>query len=94
MSPLTYPFVAPGAIGRSGGFRGAACGAREKDRREAASSDTSGTGSERAKGRERSGEEAAREHLAPGGEAPQGIGPMRNRKYDNEALRVFQGGFP
>jgi hypothetical protein len=42
----------------------------------------SGTGSERAIGRERSYEEAAREHLVPGEETPRGIGPMRDRNYE------------
>jgi hypothetical protein len=41
-------------------------------------------------GRERSGEEVPRGPLAPGGEAPHGIGPIGDRKY--EAQHVV-GGF-
>ena len=37
------------------------------------------------KGRERSGEEAAREHLAPGKKSHQGIGPVRDRNYEAAA---------
>src|SRR3989304_5887412 len=69
----TYACVPPGAKERSGGFLGAACGARCRFRR-----------AERQRavaGRERSGEEAAREHLAPGGETPPGVGPIRDRNY-------------
>src|SRR4030042_6115757 len=54
-----YPGVPPGAKGRSGGFLGAACGARCRVMR-----------AERQRavgGRERSEEEAAREHRVPGG---------------------------
>jgi hypothetical protein len=54
-----------GAKVRSGGFRGAACGAREEGRREAAQRYASGTGSERAKVASVADAEAPREHLAP-----------------------------
>jgi len=37
-------------------------------------------------GRERSGEEAAREHLAPGGETPQDVGPVRDRHYETQHI--------
>jgi hypothetical protein len=54
-----YPYVLPVAKGRSWGFLDAACGARcnsgERNRQRAG------------EGRERSGEEARREHLAQGG---------------------------
>src|SRR3989304_1895288 len=76
MNTATYPCVAPGAKGHSGGFLEAACGARGDLRR-----------AERQRavaGRERSGEEAAREHLAPGGETPPGVGPIRDRNYKTQ----------
>ena len=70
----------PGARRRSGGFLGAAYGARSVEE----FPPKGGNGVER-NGSERSEvasvcyEEAAREPLAPGGETPQGIAPIRNR---------------
>ena len=49
-------------------------------------------GSERAKGRERSGEEAAREHPSPGEKTPPGIGPVRNLNYETKFLGFAAGG--
>jgi hypothetical protein len=56
----------PRTLRRCGGFHEAACGAREEYPRRAGSESASGTGSERAQDRERSGVEAPREPGSPG----------------------------